>query len=43
MVSGMLAGLAVIAMFTAGGYGQWATYNINDILPDLWNYVNSQQ
>ncbi|MCB0012665.1 MAG: hypothetical protein KDE09_17255 [Anaerolineales bacterium] len=29
-------------VFTAGGYGHWASYNINDILPDLWNYVNSQ-
>ena len=29
-------------VFTAGGYGQWATYDINDILPDLWNYVNNQ-
>lgn len=30
-------------IFTAGGYGQWSSYNINDILPQLADYVISQQ
>ena len=29
-------------LFTAGGGGQWETYNLNDILPDLADYVISQ-
>lgn len=30
-------------IFTAGGLGQWAHYDINDILPDLTRYVVGQQ
>lgn len=30
-------------VFTAGGYGYWLKYDINPILPDLLNYVKSQQ
>lgn len=30
-------------IFTAGGIGFWEHYNINPILPDLTNYVISQQ
>lgn len=30
-------------IFTAGGIGFWEHYNINPILPDLTNYVLSQQ
>jgi hypothetical protein len=30
-------------VFTAGGIGQWAEYNMNDYLPDLAAYVNSQR
>jgi len=29
-------------IFTAGGYGQWQSYNINSILPQLADYVISQ-
>jgi hypothetical protein len=30
-------------VFTAGGFGYWEKYDINPILPDLTNYVRSQQ
>jgi hypothetical protein len=31
------------AVFTAGGIGHWLNYDINEILPQLTNYVVSQQ
>ena len=30
-------------VFTAGGFGYWENYDINPILPELTNYVISQQ
>lgn len=30
-------------IFTAGGHGQWKRYDVNDILPELIDYMYSQQ